>query len=755
MSVQTDDTKQTFEGPRGIREGDKVVIQKDDVYQVINVRPDGIISLRQSKIPISCIIGYPIGTTFLFDGVTAKPLRSTASSEDLKIEDLNTESSRDNRNLHDRSENQYLSAEEIRSLKSSGATGNEIMTKLVENSSTFHLRTKLSQEKYLRKKKQRYLCVFTVRPFTARVLIDMQCTLGRYKSTSLRYDSVVQMLLHANVHAACTVLLAETFSGLLGQAIIERLGPRSLGGRLIQFYHGTSPPRLELPNITEYSKIYSIQFSDVTSLLLTGKLARDHRAASPPTDSVRPVQVDDSPRCCGEEEEEEEVTLGNDEPKNVDQWVYAESATVVLEGEESVEQEDTDLRLVFPDPAAKSTYPCLLAAVHWLRKNSACVFEAATGRLVVHVTVNSRTNATTANELIAVQSCNQKSTLFAFITRQSGVHCLLADPSVAASCCGELKGPDTSSGLGSSGCPLTGDYPATAPNASPQINVNGTLLQVVENFPYLGSTLSRTTTIDDEVANRISKASQAFGRLQSTVWNRHGLQLNTKLKMYKAVILSTLLYGAETWTVYTRQARRLNHFHLSCLRRILRLNWQDRIPDTDVLERTGMLSIYSMLRQMQLRWSGRLVRMDDERLPKRLFYGDVATGSRRQGGPIRRYKDTLKSSLKLLQINPSNWEELACDRPAWRRTVKTGAAIHEANRIAAAKAKREARKSQLRPVSNAAAQLLPTCPRYKRTFRARIGLIGHLRINCTSRTAPNFIPPRPRHPRPLCRRITL
>nr|VZI38632.1 unnamed protein product [Spirometra erinaceieuropaei] len=282
---------------------------------------------------------------------------------------------------------------------------------------------------------------------------------------------------------------------------------------------------------------------------------------------------------------------------------------------------------------------------------------------------------------------------------------------------------------------------ATVPNASPQISVNGNLLQVVENFPYLGSTFSRTTKIDDDVANRISKASQAFGRLQSTVWNRHGLQLNTKLKMYKAVILPTLLYGAETWTVYTRQARCLNHFHLSCLRRILRLNWQDRIPDTDVLERTGMLSIYSMLRQMQLRWSGHLVRMDDERLPKRLFYGDVATGSRRQGGPIRRYKDTLKSSLKLLQINPTNWEELACDRPAWRRTVKTGAAIHEANRIAAAKAKREARKSQLRPVSNAAAQLLPTCPRCKRTFRNRIGLVGHLRINCTSRTAPTFIPP--------------
>nr|VZI13766.1 unnamed protein product [Spirometra erinaceieuropaei] len=175
----------------------------------------------------------------------------------------------------------------------------------------------------------------------------------------------------------------------------------------------------------------------------------------------------------------------------------------------------------------------------------------------------------------------------------------------------------------------------TAPNAPPQISVNETQLRVVENFPHLSSTLSRNPKIDDEVVNRISKASQAFGRLQSTVWNRRGLQLSTKLKMYKAVILPTLLYGAETWTVYAKQARRLNHFHLSCLRRILRLKRQDRIPDTDVLERTGILSIYAILRQMQLRWSGHLVHMHDERLPKRLFYGDVATGSRRQGGQIR------------------------------------------------------------------------------------------------------------------------
>ncbi|VDL94820.1 unnamed protein product [Schistocephalus solidus] len=67
--------------------------------------------------------------------------------------------------------------------------------------------------------------------------------------------------------------------------------------------------------------------------------------------------------------------------------------------------------------------------------------------------------------------------------------------------------------------------------------------------------------------------------------------------------------------------------------------------------------------------------MDDERLPKRLFYGDVAIGSCQQGGQARRYKDTLKTYLKQLQINPESWEDLARNRSAWRRTVKTGAAI--------------------------------------------------------------------------------
>nr|VZI32409.1 unnamed protein product [Spirometra erinaceieuropaei] len=144
--------------------------------------------------------------------------------------------------------------------------------------------------------------------------------------------------------------------------------------------------------------------------------------------------------------------------------------------------------------------------------------------------------------------------------------------------------------------------PPEAVNVALQINVNGAQLT-----PF------RTTEIGDEVTRRISKASQTFGRLQSTVWNHNSLHLNTKLKIYKAVFLPMLLYGAETWTVYKNQARRLKHVHLSCLRRILKLRWQDQIPNTDVLRRMGILNIYAM------RCNGHLVWINEERLPKNSF----------------------------------------------------------------------------------------------------------------------------------------
>ena len=166
------------------------------------------------------------------------------------------------------------------------------------------------------------------------------------------------------------------------------------------------------------------------------------------------------------------------------------------------------------------------------------------------------------------------------------------------------------------------------PYSEPSITVNGQKLQVVDKFTYLGSTLSRAVHIDDEVTARTEKASLAFGGLRTNVWERNGIRLDTKLKVYKAVVLSTLLYACETWTVYQRHAKKHNHFHLSCLRNVLKISWQDKISDTEVMKKAKMQSVYNPLKLSQLRLTGHVTRMPDEQLPKKVLYGELQEGKR-------------------------------------------------------------------------------------------------------------------------------
>lgn len=261
----------------------------------------------------------------------------------------------------------------------------------------------------------------------------------------------------------------------------------------------------------------------------------------------------------------------------------------------------------------------------------------------------------------------------------------------------------------------------------PNINIKDQRLNAVENFTYLGSTLSRNTVIDDEVNARLAKASVAFGRLYKNVWDRRGITTETKIKVYRAVVLTTLLYGCEAWTVYQRHARKLNHFHMTSLRKLLNIKWQEKIPDTEVLTRAGLPSVYTMLMQSQLRWAGHVVRMPDHRLPKRLLFGELQEGKRSRGAPKKRFKDSLKASLKAFSIDPDSWEVAAQDRCGWRAAVHEGAKRCEASRTSAAEQRRQARKDSAKsPV----AATIP-CPHCPRLFRARIGLTSHLRTHRT------------------------
>ena len=268
--------------------------------------------------------------------------------------------------------------------------------------------------------------------------------------------------------------------------------------------------------------------------------------------------------------------------------------------------------------------------------------------------------------------------------------------------------------------------PRTQPS-EPELQVDNSVLKNTDKFVYLGSTINRAVTIDDEVDLRISKASQSFGRLKTSVWDRRGLKLKTKLQVYNAAILTILLYACETWTVYQRHAKKLNRFHLNCLRKILKISWKDKVPDTDVLRKAEMTSIHTLLKKAQLRWAGHVCRMESNRLPKMLFYGELTEGKRDQGGPKKRFKDSLKASLKDFGIQPEQWESAALNRNAWKTDIRRGASAHEAKRIVDAEFKRQERKRRAAAPPSAPANPTLVCQHCGCSFRARIGLISHQR----------------------------
>ena len=86
--------------------------------------------------------------------------------------------------------------------------------------------------------------------------------------------------------------------------------------------------------------------------------------------------------------------------------------------------------------------------------------------------------------------------------------------------------------------------------------------------------------------------------------------------------------------------------------------------------------------------------MPDERLPKKVLYGELQEGKRSQGGQTKRYKDTLKASLKDFNIPTESWEQAAQDRTKWRFLINKGASKFEAKRICEAERKRKERKAR-------------------------------------------------------------
>ena len=96
----------------------------------------------------------------------------------------------------------------------------------------------------------------------------------------------------------------------------------------------------------------------------------------------------------------------------------------------------------------------------------------------------------------------------------------------------------------------------------PLVFIDGFNLSVVDNFKYLGSTISSNLSLDVEINDRIGKAATVMAKLNKRVWQNISLTMYTKRKVYQACVTGILLYGSETWTPYARQEAKLNSVHL-------------------------------------------------------------------------------------------------------------------------------------------------------------------------------------------------
>ena len=121
--------------------------------------------------------------------------------------------------------------------------------------------------------------------------------------------------------------------------------------------------------------------------------------------------------------------------------------------------------------------------------------------------------------------------------------------------------------------------------------------------------------------------------LTKRVWTNSKLTEHTKIQVYRACALSTLLYCSESWTLRARQEKKLNAFHMRCLRCILHITWQDKVTNNNVLERAGIPSMYTLLKQIRMRWLGHVVRMDDGRIPEDLLYSELHKANAQHAGP--------------------------------------------------------------------------------------------------------------------------
>jgi len=225
--------------------GTGVMLKGKDNLKYIRVSQKKESFNRKFTFDCKCLVGKKYGSAFRIghrgDLEQIDPL--LVEQDELLEKEENDTEKKDNRHIDDltNAENQKLKKEDIQSMEEDGVTGNDIIQKLVVNSSTFNERTEYSKAKYVQKKKKKYVPEFLVLKPTTRLLVQMYFFKNPGKILEMRPDTLAQLLIRSNVQASSKVLMFESCQGLVCGSVLERLGEC---GKLLQLYTSTFPVRI-------------------------------------------------------------------------------------------------------------------------------------------------------------------------------------------------------------------------------------------------------------------------------------------------------------------------------------------------------------------------------------------------------------------------------------------------------------------------------------------------------------------------------
>ena len=210
-----------------------------------------------------------------------------------------------------------------------------------------------------------------------------------------------------------------------------------------------------------------------------------------------------------------------------------------------------------------------------------------------------------------------------------------------------------------------------------QFAVQDGFVQFSKQFRYLGSVISFNLSDTADIDARLSQATKAMGALRN-YFRCDEVSLHAKRLIYLAIPINLCLWGVEAWALSEKDLRKLRVFHTRSIRSILKISIYEvkdnRIHNSDILNRINLPAMDNIIAKRQLRWIGKMARMDEERLPLKMLscWINSPRPSRRPHTTIR---NSMVRSLRLMDPEISNngnlseWFHIARERTEWNDLI--------------------------------------------------------------------------------------